>query len=131
MAISNKNKDLLSLMKNNIAQKLENQARESVRTGFLKYESSEKIRKKIITTKNSENLTPEERLAKVKDDKLSKNEKGEYEDVRKLILHYVFKMVYLFSVSFFFAFSVLEFGDTVINAFQELLYDILSSIIKR
>tara|TARA_Y100000389_G_scaffold205000_1_gene261813 strand:- start:10615 stop:11010 length:396 start_codon:yes stop_codon:yes gene_type:complete len=131
MAISNKNKDLLSLMKNNIAQKLENQARESVRTGFLKYEGSEKIRKKIITTKNSENLTPEERLAKVKDDKLSKNEKGEYEDVRKLILHYVFKMVYLFSVSFFFAFSVLEFGDTVINAFQELLYDILSSIIKR
>lgn len=131
MAISNKNKDLLSLMKNNIAQKLENQARESVRTGFLEYEGSEKIRKKIITTKNSENLTPEERLAKVKDDKLSKNEKGEYEDVRKLILHYVFKMVYLFSVSFFFAFSVLEFGDTVINAFQELLYDILSSIIKR
>ncbi len=57
MAISNKNKDLLSLMKNNIAQKLENQARESVRTGFLKYEGSEKIRKKIITTKNSENLT--------------------------------------------------------------------------
>ena len=131
MTITKNNKDLLSLMKNNIAQKLENQARESVKTGFLKYEGSEKIRKKIITSKNSENLTPEERLAKVKEDKMSKSDKGEYEDVRKLILHYVFKMVYLFSVSFFFAFSVLEFGDSVINAFQQLLYDALSSVIKR
>jgi len=127
----NNRPDLLTLMKDNIAQKLENQARQSVESGFLKYEQCTKIKKKVIITDASLNLTPEERLQKVKNDKISQKDRGEYEDVKKLILYYIFKMFYLFSVSFFFAYAVLEFGDAVINAFQELLYDSLSSILKR
>jgi hypothetical protein len=127
----NSRSDLLTLMKDNIAQKLENQARQSVESGFLKYEKCTKFKKKVIITDASLNLTPEERLQKVKNDKISQKDMGEYKDVKKLILYYIFKMFYLFSVSFFFAYAVLEFGDAVINAFQDLLYDSLSSILKR
>ena len=70
-------------------------------------------------------------MQKVKNDKISQKDRGEYEDVKKLILYYLFKMFYLFSVSFFFAYAVLEFGDAVIKSFQELLHDSLSSILKR
>lgn len=131
IAKSNKG-DLLTLMKNNIARKLENQARQSVENGFLKYEGSSEIQKKIIITSKNKELTPEERLAKVKNDKLAKaKDKGEFKDVKKLICYYIFKMTYLFTVSFFFAYAVLEFGDAVIKSFQDFLYDSLSSILKR
>ncbi len=80
---------------------------------------------KVKMRSSRRRLTAEEKLLMVK--KNLKDINGSFIKNNRSLLQNIFKYSYLWIVSFAFAFSILQFGDSAISAFQGTLFNIISS----
>lgn len=92
--------------------------------------------KKLVPQKGSikskkASLTAEERLKKVRNDKAAKARgAGDFDDVKRFAFYTIFKSSYFVLISVVFAYGVIEFGNSLIAVFQDVLYSIVSGAIR-
>lgn len=87
--------------------------------------------KNLSLKKKKVELTAEERLKKVKEEKARSKDSDEFGSTKRMIFYTIFKITYFVGISGVFALGVIKFGGAFIEAFQKVLFEAFSGILKK